>query len=73
MTANTSKTFSKPFFAENLHRFVSVSMEVLSKFPCEYRGETKMYYMDCYCLYYDRWVRLRYCAICQKRKWSQCQ
>jgi hypothetical protein len=70
MTSQNSKTFSKSFFAENLHKFLLIYMEVLSKFPCEYRLKTKIDYMDCYCGYYDRWVRLRYCMICPKRKWS---
>jgi hypothetical protein len=42
MTSQNSKTFSKSFFAENLHKFLLIYMEVLSKFPCEYRLKTKI-------------------------------
>jgi len=71
MTPNKNIKPQYFFVKQNLTDIAIMSMEILNRFPCIYRMHTKIASLDCYCKLYDRWVRLRYCMICQKRKWSQ--
>jgi hypothetical protein len=43
-------------------------LHILEVFPCDYRLWIRMQTGDCYCSVYDRYVRIKYCMLCDKRK-----